>query len=127
VSSSPRKSGCGLRLLDVGVAQVGAAGVRGTQRPAVLSSAIRGEESSKNEFYTGAAPNQQAIPAVDYRMNEIGVERWVLAGADYVYPRTTNKILEQYLKDHGVAKSDIMISYTPLGGRRLGSGGFRPA
>ena len=52
-----------------------------------------GEESSKNVFYTGAAPNQQAIPAVDYLMNEIGAERWVLAGTDYVYPRTTNRIL----------------------------------
>ncbi|MBZ8133904.1 urea ABC transporter substrate-binding protein [Afifella sp. IM 167] len=74
-----------------------------------------GEESSKNVFYTGAAPNQQAIPAVDYLMNEEGVERWVLAGTDYVYPRTTNKILEQYLKDHGVAEDDIMINYTPFG------------
>ncbi len=74
-----------------------------------------GEESSKNVFYTGAAPNQQAIPAVDYLMNEIGVERWVLAGTDYVYPRTTNKILEAYLKDSGVAEADIMINYTPFG------------
>ena len=74
-----------------------------------------GEESSKNVFYTGAAPNQQAIPAVDYLMNEEGVERWVLAGTDYVYPRTTNKILEQYLKDKGVAPEDIMINYTPFG------------
>lgn len=74
-----------------------------------------GEESSKNVFYTGAAPNQQAIPAVDYLMNELGVERWVLAGTDYVYPRTTNKILEQYLKDKGVAEEDIMINYTPFG------------
>ena len=74
-----------------------------------------GEESSENVFYTGAAPNQQAIPAVDYLMNEIGVERWVLAGTDYVYPRTTNKILETYLKDHGVAADDIMINYTPFG------------
>ena len=74
-----------------------------------------GEESSKNVFYTGAAPNQQAIPAVDYLMNEIGVERWVLAGTDYVYPRTTNKILENYLKDKGVAAADIMINYTPFG------------
>lgn len=73
-----------------------------------------GEESSKNVFYTGAAPNQQAIPAVDYLMNELGVERWVLAGTDYVYPRTTNKILEAYLKDHGVAEADIMINYTPF-------------
>ncbi|HEY3488265.1 MAG TPA: urea ABC transporter substrate-binding protein [Gammaproteobacteria bacterium] len=74
-----------------------------------------GEESSKNVFYTGAAPNQQAIPAVDYLMNDIGVKRWVLAGTDYVYPRTTNKILEQYLKDKGVAPADIMINYTPFG------------
>ena len=74
-----------------------------------------GEESSKNVFYTGAAPNQQAIPAVDYLMNEIGVERWVLAGTDYVYPRTTNKILKAYLNSKGVADSDIMINYTPFG------------
>ena len=74
-----------------------------------------GEESSKNVFYTGAAPNQQAIPAVDYLMNEVGVKRWVLAGTDYVYPRTTNKILEAYLMAKGVAKKDIMINYTPFG------------
>ena len=74
-----------------------------------------GEESSKNVFYTGAAPNQQAIPAVDYLMNEVGAKRWVLAGTDYVYPRTTNKILESYLKQKGVAEEDIMISYTPFG------------
>ena len=74
-----------------------------------------GEESSKNVFYTGAAPNQQAIPAVDYLMNEMGVKRWVLAGTDYVYPRTTNKILEAYLKAKGVADKDIMINYTPFG------------
>ncbi|KLV10285.1 urea ABC transporter substrate-binding protein [Photobacterium ganghwense] len=74
-----------------------------------------GEESSKNVFYTGAAPNQQAIPAVDYMMNELGVKRWVLAGTDYVYPRTTNKILEAYLSAKGVDKADIMVSYTPFG------------
>lgn len=74
-----------------------------------------GEESQRNVFYTGASPNQQAIPAVDYLMNEEGVERWVLAGTDYVYPQTTNKILEQYLLDKGVAKEDIMINYTPFG------------
>ncbi len=74
-----------------------------------------GEESSKNVFYTGAAPNQQAIPAVDYLMNEIGVKRWVLAGTDYVYPRTTNKILKAYLMAKGVKKKDIMINYTPFG------------
>ena len=74
-----------------------------------------GEESQRNVFYTGAAPNQQAIPAVDYLMENEGVERWVLAGTDYVYPQTTNKILEQYLLDHGVAAEDIMINYTPFG------------
>lgn len=74
-----------------------------------------GEESSKNVFYTGAAPNQQAIPAVDYLMNDIGVKRWVLAGTDYVYPRTTNKILEAYLKAKGVKSEDIIINYTPFG------------
>ncbi|BBB26931.1 urea ABC transporter substrate-binding protein [Amphritea japonica] len=74
-----------------------------------------GEESSKNVFYTGAAPNQQAVPAVDYLMNDVGVERWVLAGTDYVYPRTTNKILEAYLVAKGVAPEDIMINYTPFG------------
>lgn len=74
-----------------------------------------GEESSKNVFYTGAAPNQQAIPAVDYLMNEIGVKRWVLEGTDYVYPRTTNKILEAYLKAKGVDEKDILINYTPFG------------
>ena len=74
-----------------------------------------GEESSKNVFYTGAAPNQQAIPAVDYLTNDIGVERWVLAGTDYVYPRTTNKILEAYPKANGVIDKDIMINYTPFG------------
>jgi len=74
-----------------------------------------GEESSKNVFYTGAAPNQQAIPAVDYLAKDLGVKRWVLAGTDYVYPRTTNKILEAYLKSKGVADADIMINYTPFG------------
>jgi urea transport system substrate-binding protein len=74
-----------------------------------------GEESQRNIFYTGAAPNQQAIPAVDYLIDAEGVERWVLAGTDYVYPRTTNKILEAYLKGKGVADEDIMINYTPFG------------
>ena len=74
-----------------------------------------GEESSKNVFYTGAAPNQQAIPAVNYLMKEVGVKRWVLAGTDYVYPRTTNKILLAYLKSKGVKPSDIMVNYTPFG------------
>jgi urea transport system substrate-binding protein len=74
-----------------------------------------GEESERNVFYTGAAPNQQAIPAVDYLAQEEGVQRWVLAGTDYVYPRTTNKILEAYLKSKGVKSEDIMINYTPFG------------
>ncbi|MEM5529838.1 urea ABC transporter substrate-binding protein [Gammaproteobacteria bacterium AS21] len=74
-----------------------------------------GEESSKNIFYTGAAPNQQAIPAVDYLMDELEVKRWVLAGTDYVYPRTTNKVLVSYLKSKGVDEKDIMINYTPFG------------
>jgi urea transport system substrate-binding protein len=74
-----------------------------------------GEESERNVFYTGAAPNQQAIPAVDYLMKEEKVKRWVLEGTDYVYPRTTNKILEAYLKQKGVAPDDIMINYTPFG------------
>src|SRR5438132_9091224 len=73
-----------------------------------------GEESSKNVIYTGAAPNQQAIPAVDYLMAQ-GVKRWVLEGTDYVYPQTTNKILEAYLISKGVAKADISINYTPFG------------
>ena len=74
-----------------------------------------GEESQRNVFYTGAAPNQQAIPAVDYLLENEEVERWVLAGTDYVYPRTTNKILEAYLKSKGVSDEDIMINYTPFG------------
>ena len=74
-----------------------------------------GQECSRNVFYTGAAPNQQAIPAVDYLWNESKVKRWVLAGTDYVYPRTTNQILEAYLISKGVAKEDILINYTPFG------------
>jgi urea transport system substrate-binding protein len=74
-----------------------------------------GEESSKNVIYTGAAPNQQAIPAVDYLMKDVGVTRWVLEGTDYVYPRTTNRVLEAYLKSKGVADADISINYTPFG------------
>ncbi|PTX52843.1 amino acid/amide ABC transporter substrate-binding protein (HAAT family) [Allosediminivita pacifica] len=74
-----------------------------------------GEESSKNVFYTGAAPNQQAIPAVDYFLEELGIEKFALLGTDYVYPRTTNRILEQYLKDNGIAEEDIFVNYTPFG------------
>ncbi|MEP6148139.1 MAG: urea ABC transporter substrate-binding protein, partial [Nisaea sp.] len=76
-----------------------------------------GEESSRNVFYTGAAPNQQAIPAVDYMLGEEGGEakRVVLLGTDYVYPRTTNKILRSYLNAKGIADADIMENYTPFG------------
>jgi urea transport system substrate-binding protein len=95
-----------------------------------------GEESSRNIFYTGAAPNQQAIPAVDYLMAE-GVQRWVLEGTDYVYPRTTNRILEAYLRSKNVAEADISVNYTPFGHsdwqtrvgaiRRFGSEGKKTA
>ena len=76
-----------------------------------------GEELEKNVFYTGAAPNQQAIPAVEYLMSKDGggAKRWVLLGTDYVYPRTTNKILRAFLKSKGVAEADIMEDYTPFG------------
>ena len=74
-----------------------------------------GEESSKNVFYTGAAPNQQAIPATDYYLEELGVKKFALLGTDYVYPRTTNKILKQYLMDKGIPESDIFVNYTPFG------------
>src|SRR5580700_5328616 len=78
---------------------------------------FEGEEGERNVFYTGAAPNQQAIPAVEYLMGKDGGEakRWVLEGTDYVYPRTTNKILEAFLKSKGVAAEDIMVNYTPFG------------
>lgn len=74
-----------------------------------------GEESSKNVFYTGAAPNQQAIPATDYFLNELGVQKFALLGTDYVYPRTTNNILEAYLISKGIPKEDIFVNYTPFG------------
>ena len=74
-----------------------------------------GEESSKNVFYTGAAPNQQAIPATDYYLNELGIQKFALLGTDYVYPRTTNNILEAYLISKGIAKEDIFVNYTPFG------------
>ena len=76
-----------------------------------------GEEISRNVFYTGAAPNQQAIPAVEYLMSKDGggAKRWVLLGTDYVYPRTTNKILRAFLHSKGVTDADIMEEYTPFG------------
>ena len=74
-----------------------------------------GEESSRNVFYTGAAPNQQAIPAVDYFLEELGVESFALLGTDYVYPRTTNNILQSYLESKGIPEEDIFVNYTPFG------------
>ena len=76
-----------------------------------------GEEQSKNVFYTGAAPNQQAIPAVEYLMSKDGGEarRIALLGTDYVYPRTTNRILRAFLNSKGIADADIMEEYTPFG------------
>jgi urea transport system substrate-binding protein len=76
-----------------------------------------GEELEKNVFYTGAAPNQHAIPAVEYLMSKDGgsAKRFVLLGTDYVYPRTTNKILRAFLKSKGISDADIMEEYTPFG------------
>jgi urea transport system substrate-binding protein len=76
-----------------------------------------GEECSRNIFYTGAAPNQQAIPAVDYLMSSAGGNRrrFVLLGTDYVYPRTTNTILEAYLKSLNIPDADVKTIYTPFG------------
>ena len=76
-----------------------------------------GEELSKNVFYTGAAPNQQAIPAVEYLMSKDGgsAKRFVLLGTDYVYPRTTNKILRSFLHSKGITDADIIEEYTPFG------------
>jgi urea transport system substrate-binding protein len=73
-----------------------------------------GQESSKNVIYTGAAPNQQSIPAIDYLLNDLGVKRFYLAGTDYVFPRTSNKIIEAYLISKGVAQEDIIVNYTPF-------------
>ncbi len=74
-----------------------------------------GEESSRSIFYTGATPNQQAIPAVEYLKIDMGIERWALVGTDYVYPRTTNRILAAWLGTQGVAPQDVMTAYTPFG------------
>ena len=73
-----------------------------------------GEELSKNIFYTAEAVNQQAIPPVDYMLSE-GKKKFYLLGSDYVYPRTTNKILKKYLKSKGIPDSDIEEIYTPFG------------
>jgi len=73
-----------------------------------------GEELSQNIFYTAEAVNQQAIPAVDYMLTE-GKKKFYLLGSDYVYPRTTNKILKQYLRSKGIPEADIVEIYTPFG------------
>ncbi len=73
-----------------------------------------GEELSKNIFYTAEAVNQQAIPAVDYMLAD-GKKKFYLIGSDYVYPRTTNKILKKYLKMKGIPDEDIVEIYTPFG------------
>lgn len=76
-----------------------------------------GQEASKHVIYTGATPNQQALPAVDYLRESRKIERWILAGTDYVYPRTANRILAAYLTALGVDKGDILINYSPFGFR----------
>ena len=76
-----------------------------------------GEEQSKNVFYGGSVPDNKAIPAVEYLMSAegAGAKRWILEGTDYVYPRTSNKIIRAFLKSKGVADGDIRENYTPFG------------
>ena len=74
-----------------------------------------GQESSRNVVYTGAVPNQQALPGIDYLMQEEGIERWILLGTDYVYPRVTNEIVAAYLASKGVAEEAVTVNYTPFG------------
>jgi urea transport system substrate-binding protein len=78
-----------------------------------------GQEQSPNIFYTGATPNQQAIPAIDYLMSKDGgsAKKFYLVATDYVYPRTTNKILKAYLKKQGIADSDIKTNYSDFGNK----------
>ncbi len=105
------------RLLDLGLAQVRAPGLRGTELLLFYPVQYEGEEMSKNVFYTGAAPNQQAIPAVEYLMSKEGggAKRFFLLGTDYVYPRTTNKILRAFLKCKGVADERHRGGLHPFG------------
>ena len=110
------QGGRDLRLLDLGVAQIGAAGLQGAELDPLLSRAIRG----RGERAERLLHRRRAEPAGDPgrrlpRPRKRSVQRWVLAGTDYVYPRTTNKILEAYLKAKGVKAEDIMINYTPFG------------
>jgi Periplasmic binding protein domain len=105
------------RLLDLGVPQVGAAGVRGAERPPFYPLAYEGEEASYNVFYGGSVPSNKAVPSIEYLMSDEGggVKRWVLEGTDYVYPRTSNKIIRAFLHAKGVSDADIRENYTPFG------------
>jgi urea transport system substrate-binding protein len=76
-------------------------------------SQYEGEEESPNIFYTGATPQQQALPAVDYLLRQ-GRKRFFLLGTDTVYPRTTNAILKSYLGAQGVERDHIAEFYTPF-------------
>lgn len=72
-----------------------------------------GADSPRHVLRTGSAPNQIAIPAVDYLAREKGITRWVLAGTDAPWPRATNRIIESYLKARGVVPENILIIDTP--------------
>jgi urea transport system substrate-binding protein len=116
-SSSPGQGRGRVRLLDVGVAQVGAAGVRGAERPALLPGAVRRRGDLEERVLHRRRAEPAGDPAVEYLMSKEGggAKRWVLLGTDYVYPRTTNKILRAFLKSKGVADKDIDEKYTPFG------------
>ncbi|ODA68028.1 Aliphatic amidase expression-regulating protein [Methyloligella halotolerans] len=79
-------------------------------------SQYEGEEESSNIFYTGATPQQQAIPAVDYLLSQ-GKQRFFLLGTETIYPRTTNAILTAYLHSKGIKQSAIAEHYTPFNHR----------
>ena len=71
-----------------------------------------GQECSKNIFYTGAAPNQQIEPAVDWLLENKGTD-FFLVGSDYVFPRTANNIIKEQLKANG--GNTVGEDYLPLG------------
>ncbi len=116
-SSSRRTRSRPCSAAGLGQPQVGAARSQGAQQHLFYPVQYEGEESERNVFYTAPPRTSRRSRAVDYLMSKDGGEakRWVLAGTDYVYPRTTNKILEAYLISKGVAPADIMINYTPFG------------
>ena len=110
----------GVRLLDFGVAQIRAAGIQGIELDPVLPGPVRGRGGRAQRVLHRCGAEPAGDPGgrlFDERTEK--VKRWVLAGTDYVYPRTTNKILEAYLKSKGVKDEDIMINYTPFGHLRL--------